>query len=87
MATCPFCMTPVHDDATVCPGCGARKGHCQSNGQVQGLGACMLGLILSIVFVIAMFLINGYLGWFVLLIFGAVFLSEGFPNAKPHWYR
>lgn len=26
MAQCPHCMTDIHDKASVCPSCGARKG-------------------------------------------------------------
>ena len=26
MAQCPHCMTDIHDEASVCPSCGAKKG-------------------------------------------------------------
>ena len=26
MAQCPHCMTNIHDEASVCPSCGAKKG-------------------------------------------------------------
>jgi hypothetical protein len=87
MATCPFCMTPVHDDATVCPGCGARKGYCQSDGQVHDFGRCMLGFVLAIVLVLGLFLINGYMGLFGLVILGLVLVTQGLPSSEPHWFR
>lgn len=26
MAQCPHCMTEIHDDASICPSCGAMRG-------------------------------------------------------------
>jgi len=53
---CPFCMTAVHESATICPGCRARKGYTHAQGVIYGkfqtwlFGVIVPGIIALIAF-------------------------------------
>ena len=54
MTQCPHCMTEIHEDATVCPSCGARKGYGEGGRHDAGylkVSAAFL-LLLSVPFVL-----------------------------------
>ena len=96
MPQCPHCMTEVHEDARVCPSCGAKKGVTGAGFTPRDLkarAAVVAGVgFLPLVAAIG-FLINGdtmgfkIVGSLALLPFGLaawIFIaSEG----KEKWYR
>ena len=46
---CPHCMTVVHQDATTCPGCRAKKGYAtNANGVLGKPGMIFGGLVVPI---------------------------------------
>ena len=91
MATCPFCMETVHDDALVCRGCGAQKGYTTANGAVYGKSLTVaFGIVLPALFLIAPFVVFGALPilaiWAVILAI-PILWSIHRLNTGPVWYR
>ncbi|WP_289069374.1 zinc ribbon domain-containing protein [uncultured Aliiroseovarius sp.] len=96
MPQCPHCMTDVHEDARVCPSCGAKKGLMGAgftSRDLKARAAVVAGVGLLPLVVAIGFLINGdtmgfkIVGSLSLPPFGLaawIFItSEG----KEKWYR
>jgi hypothetical protein len=91
MATCPFCMETIHDDAIVCRGCGAKKGYTTANGVVYGkIPTVIFGIIFPALLLIAPFVVFHPLPIFAIwaaimaipILWSIYLLSTG-----PGWYR
>ena len=74
MTKCPHCMTKIHDEATVCPSCMARKGYGLGgrHGAGQLKASAVLLLILSIPFVLLALFFGVLLGLLVADVSGIV---------------
>ena len=95
--TCPFCMTAVHAEATVCPQCGAVKGIGMRDGvktplevRLYAYGLYAVGS-LGVMVMLYGFFVGGIspLGGFV---FAAVFGTLGwfvhrYAGSEPNWHR
>lgn len=96
MPKCPQCMSEIHDEATVCASCGAKKGVSGAgltSGDLKFRAAVVTGVGLLPLVAAFGFLINGdsigfmLLGIASLIPFGlaaALFLMSG---KKEKWYR
>ncbi|WP_162891726.1 zinc ribbon domain-containing protein [Profundibacter amoris] len=67
MTQCPHCMTEIHDEATVCPSCKARKGY--GEGGRFGVGylkaRVVFLLLLSVPFILLTLFFGGLYGLLV----------------------
>jgi hypothetical protein len=91
MAQCPFCMTEIHDEATVCRGCGAQKGYTTAAGRVYGKSQTIgYGIVLPAIFLVLPFPFFGLR--VATLLWGAVLaipivLSANRLRGNGVWYR
>ena len=83
---CPFCMTPLHKNATVCTGCNAMRGYAtNANGVMTSKGPVVaFGIVLPII--VALVVLPFY--WPVSLAIAA-FAAFGTWRVKngPYWYK
>ncbi|QBY02537.1 hypothetical protein E2K80_18820 [Rhodophyticola sp. CCM32] len=88
MIICPFCKTEIAADATVCHGCGARKGYGPDNhGGVHSGGSIgFLAVVCAILIFVGLSLGGSWLFFTLLGGLGLPFCL--FPLLSgPKWYR
>ena len=91
MATCPFCMTEISDQASVCKSCGATKGYTTANGSIYGESQTIIfGVILPLALGIAPFIFFGFniitLIWLGIMLIPVLF-SLFRLKTGGRWYR
>lgn len=96
MAQCPHCMTDIHDEASVCPSCGAKKGVYGPGWTAEdyvGRAKVIAALAGFFLLVGVGFLIAGQGGIFILIAIVALFVgclavvTLVMSGGKEKWYR
>lgn len=87
--SCPFCMTPVHADATVCPSCRAHKGYTHAQGRVYSKGQSIaMGIVVPGIVALIAFATGHPFGILVGLFFLIpVVLTARRLKKGPLWYQ
>lgn len=86
---CPFCMTVVKSQATVCPSCHAQKGYTQASGVIYGKSqTIMMGIIVPAVIALIALMFQTTFGYLVALVLAVpVLLSARRLKTGPVWFQ